>query len=184
MIPMVIQNWYPATIAPRTFFGATSDIYRMIMAETNPTPKPATRRPTTSRASPLEMVWRMTPMVKIPQPAMIVVRRPMKSARSPAIIAPKKVPAERIEVIKDFFQDERMKTFSLPWNSLETGWKCSMTYGMAMTPLMYPESYPKNIPPNALKAHMRYAFMVTGASIRAVSAVAARAPGMMGGFIL
>lgn len=30
---------------------------------------------------------------------------------------------------------------------------------------MYPESYPKKIPPNDAKAQIRYAFQVTGASI-------------------
>lgn len=127
------------------------------------------------------MVWRMAPIIKIAQPEIIVVRRPMKSARSPVMIAPKKVPAERMEMIKDFFQDERVKISSLSLNSLEIGSKCSMKYGMAMIPLMYPESYPKKIPPKVLKAHMRYAFMVTGASIREISAVAAKSPGMMAG---
>jgi hypothetical protein len=41
----------------------------------------------------------------------------------------------------------------------------------AITPDIQPVSYPKNMPPNAAKAHMRYAFTVTGASIRATSVV-------------
>lgn len=40
-----------------------------------------------------------------------------------------------------------------------------------LTPLMYPESYPKKIPPNEAKAHIRYAFHVTGASMRLISLV-------------
>jgi hypothetical protein len=43
--------------------------------------------------------------MKMKHPAMMVVRRPNQSARSPAISAPKKVPAERIDVIRDFFHD-------------------------------------------------------------------------------
>jgi len=43
--------------------------------------------------------------MKTPQPAMMVVRRPNQSARSPAMRAPKKVPAERMEVMSDFFHD-------------------------------------------------------------------------------
>ena len=43
--------------------------------------------------------------MKTKQPRMIVVRRPKKSARSPAMIAPKKVPADKMETIKDFFHD-------------------------------------------------------------------------------
>lgn len=38
-------------------------------------------------------------------------------------------------------------------------------------PPIHPVSYPKNIPPNAAKAHIRYALKVTGASIRDVSIV-------------
>ena len=37
----------------------------------------------------------------------MVVRRPMKSAKSPATRAPKKVPAERIEAISDFCREGR-----------------------------------------------------------------------------
>ena len=43
--------------------------------------------------------------MKTMQPTMMVVRRPMKSAKSPAIRAPKKVPAERIDTIRDFSHD-------------------------------------------------------------------------------
>jgi hypothetical protein len=44
--------------------------------------------------------------MKIPQPLMMVVRRPNQSARSPAMMAPKKVPAERIEVMSDLLEEE------------------------------------------------------------------------------
>ena len=47
-----------------------------------------------------------------------------------------------------------------------------MKKGMPLTPLMYPESYPKKIPPNAAKAHIKYAFQVMGASMRSISLVA------------
>ena len=58
-------------------------------------------RPATRSPSPVAAVWRQTPAIKIIQPAMMVVRRPMKSAISPAAIAPRMVPADRIEVIRD-----------------------------------------------------------------------------------
>jgi hypothetical protein len=67
----------------------------------------------------------MPPMQKIPQPTMMVIRRPMKSARSPAMIAPKKVPegisdcyqdvtpehlpADRMEVVRDCCHDGTLK---------------------------------------------------------------------------
>ena len=49
--------------------------------------------------------------MKIKHPAMMVVRRPNQSARSPAKMAPKNVPAERIDVMRDFFQSGRVKAF-------------------------------------------------------------------------
>ena len=73
----------------------------MTTAEMKPTPKPAMRRPATITPRLVEAVSRIPPTVKIPQPIIITVRRPRKSARSPAMMAPKKVPAERIEVTRD-----------------------------------------------------------------------------------
>lgn len=74
---------------------------RMLTALTNPTPTPAIKRPTTMRGTEVEATWRMTPTEKTPHPVMIVVRRPIQSARAPAKRAPKKVPAERMETISD-----------------------------------------------------------------------------------
>ena len=71
--------------------GAISDMYKMTMDEMNPTPKPAMSRPATMTPRPVEAVSRIPPTTKIPHPVMIVIRRPIKSAISPAIIAPKKV---------------------------------------------------------------------------------------------
>lgn len=53
---------------------------------------------------PVDAVSRMQPMMKTMQPVMIVRRRPMKSAMSPATMAPKKVPADKIEVTSDCFE--------------------------------------------------------------------------------
>lgn len=108
------------------------------MAETKPTPIPAIRRPATSRLSPAEAVCRMTPTMKIPQPMMIVVRRPMKSAKSPAAIDPKKVPAERMEVIRDFCHDGRVNLSSFGGGKSDflRPVKRVMKYSMPMTPLM------------------------------------------------
>jgi hypothetical protein len=89
-------------MAPRTALGATSDMYRIIIALTKPTPTPAIKRPGTSSATEVDVTWRMTPREKMPHPAMIVDRRPIQSAREPAKRAPKNVPAERIETMRDF----------------------------------------------------------------------------------
>ncbi len=72
------------------------------MAEMKPTPRPQMTRPATMTPRPVEAVSRMQPMVNMPHPIMIVVRRPVKSAQSPAIKAPKKVPRDRIEVSRDW----------------------------------------------------------------------------------
>ena len=117
--------------APRIFFGAISDMYltsmasvfdhppddaderytdKMTMAEMKPTPAPQMMRPTTMTAMPVDAVSRMQPTVKTTQPAMMVVRRPTKSATSPATIAPKKVPQLRIDVVSDCSQLGTTKT--------------------------------------------------------------------------
>lgn len=73
------------------------------MALTNPTPKPEINRPDTMRPRPSdEAVWRIHPTMNTIHPEMIVHLLPMLSARSPAMRAPKKVPAERTDVMRDF----------------------------------------------------------------------------------
>ncbi len=72
------------------------------MADTKPTPSPAINRPGTSRAMLVDATWSATPTLKTMQPRMMVVRRPSRSAMSPATSAPKKVPADRMEVMRDF----------------------------------------------------------------------------------
>ena len=108
---MVMQSWYPATIEPRTFLGAISDMYKIMIAETKPTPIPAMTRPTTRRGTVVEATCRMTPMMKMIQPTMIVTRRPMKSATSPAIRAPKNVPADRIDTMRDCCEEGKWKAY-------------------------------------------------------------------------
>jgi hypothetical protein len=81
----------------------------MIIAETKPTPKPVMIRPTAKTATVLEAIWITTPIANTTQPVIIVVRRPIQSERSPARRAPKKVPADRIETIKELFDGDRTK---------------------------------------------------------------------------
>jgi hypothetical protein len=85
-------------MAPPEHLGVTSNIYRMMTAETKPIPKSAVRRPGIRVE---EATCRMTPGEKMVHPAMIVARRPIQSAAEPAIRAPKNVPAERIETMGD-----------------------------------------------------------------------------------
>jgi hypothetical protein len=63
---------------------------------------------------------------------MTVKRRPSQSAMSPAIRAPKKVPAERIEVMRDLCEEVRVVASGPSIISMKTF--------MPITPEMYPES--------------------------------------------
>lgn len=81
--------------------AALTDMYRTTMAEMKPTPIPQMSRPATMTAKPVEAVSRIQPIMKTPQPAIIVLRRPIQSAQSPAMMAPKKVPQDKIEVVND-----------------------------------------------------------------------------------
>ena len=58
------------------------------MAETKPTPSPATRRPSERAATVVMEIWRATPVAKMAQPTRMVLRRPMRSARTPEMRAP------------------------------------------------------------------------------------------------
>jgi hypothetical protein len=72
-----------------------------MMAETNPTPKPAIRRPATNKPKELLAVCKIHPIPYTIHPRITVVLRPNQSARSPAMMAPKNVPALRIETMRD-----------------------------------------------------------------------------------
>jgi hypothetical protein len=54
----------------------------------------------------VDATWKATPIEKIPQPQIIVKRRPYQSAMSPAMRAPKNVPADRMETIRDLLEEE------------------------------------------------------------------------------
>lgn len=82
----------------------------MAYAEIKPTPRPQMIRPAAMTPMLVDAVSRIHPTVKIAQPIMMVDRRPMKSARSPAMMAPKNVPADRIEVVRDCSQAGSLKT--------------------------------------------------------------------------
>lgn len=84
-------------------------IKNLLMAEIKPTPAPAINLPTTIMASSVEAVSRIQPTENTMQPDIIVHRRPILSARSPAMMAPKKVPQERIPVRRDCCHPGRTK---------------------------------------------------------------------------
>ena len=69
------------------------------MADSNPTPNPAMNRPAARTPTEELAVWIMTPTIKMKQPMRMVNFRPMKSAQSPAIMAPKNVPEHKISIL-------------------------------------------------------------------------------------
>lgn len=73
----------------------------------------------------------------------------MVSEKKGAINAPKKVPTDKMETIRDDSPEVNLR--SEGGNNLaplDRG-KCSSTYGIAMIPEMVPVSYPKSKPPKA-----------------------------------
>lgn len=74
-------------------------------------------------------------------------------AAGAAIRAPKKVPAERMETTSDS-EDEEMAYPVTCLGSVETKPNCLSQAFISLIPLITPVSYPKRIPPNALKAVM------------------------------
>ena len=79
------------------------------MAEMKPTPAPAIKRPTTMTSKLVAAVSRIHPTEKTEHPMIIVHRRPILSAISPEMMAPKKVPQERIPVRRDCCHPGRTK---------------------------------------------------------------------------
>lgn len=75
----------------------------ILNAEMRPTPKPAKNLPATKMGMAVAAVWRMTPKVKTPVDAIKPHLRPRISPIGAALRAPKKVPAERMDTIVDFW---------------------------------------------------------------------------------
>src|SRR3982074_2214466 len=68
-----------------------------------PTPYPARKPPTTNKGMAADTVCKVTPRRKTWQGAIGRPRRPTRSGAGAAESAPKKVPAERMDTIKDFW---------------------------------------------------------------------------------
>lgn len=89
-----------------------SDRANKLKAEMRPTPKPAKNRPATNNGMAVAAVWRMTPNVKTPVDAIKPHRRPTISPIGAALRAPKKVPAERMDTIVDFWVEVMLGRWS------------------------------------------------------------------------
>jgi hypothetical protein len=92
------------------------------MAEINPTPEPAMSLPTTITGKVVLAVSRIQPTVNVKHPVMIVQRRPMRSATSPAIRAPKNVPQDRIPVRRDCCHPGKTKRFLVAVSASAAGY--------------------------------------------------------------
>lgn len=77
----------------------------VLSAEIKPTPKPAKKRPATNNGMAVEAVWRMTPKQNTRTVIIKAIRRPIKSPRGAANKAPKKVPADRMDTIREDWAD-------------------------------------------------------------------------------
>lgn len=92
--------------------GQISLMKRITIADSKPTPSPENTRPTVKSGIVVEAVCMMIPMINSPHPVIIAHLLPTKSATSAARMAPTKVPAERIEVTRDWSEEEMMKSAS------------------------------------------------------------------------
>jgi hypothetical protein len=95
-----------------TFTVKHCDCANLLKAEMRPTPKPAKNLPATNNGMAVAAVWRMTPKVKTPVDAIKPHLRPRISPIGAALRAPKKVPAERMETIVDFWVEVMLGRWS------------------------------------------------------------------------
>jgi hypothetical protein len=101
-----------------------------------PTPYPAKKRPAMNSGCDVEAVCRITPRLNTrPAETMSPIRLPSKSPNGAAVKAPKKVPAERIETIRESWAAVMLRSGSVE--------NCCFQYLMAMMPLIVPVSYLK-----------------------------------------
>ncbi len=81
----------------------------ILRADTNPTPRPAKKRPATNRGRWVAAVCKMTPKINTPQETIRDHLLPSLSAIGAAPRAPKNVPAERIETTSDCWEEVMFK---------------------------------------------------------------------------
>lgn len=110
----------------------------LLIAEINPTPNPAKKRPAKNSGMVVAAVCRITPRINTNEEAIKPMRRPMASATGAAVSAPKKVPAERIETI---VADCDAVTSRWPLLFTKPVEKVSCQKGIARMPLIVPVSY-------------------------------------------
>ena len=105
-----MKIWFSADIAPRNRAGASSDRYVGTVADEHPTPRPITPRETTMLGTPTASMQATVPMMTMAAAAMIVYRRPSRSARRPASAAPSIAPTDRLAVIAPLVKGVRCQS--------------------------------------------------------------------------
>jgi hypothetical protein len=76
----------------------------LLKADIKPTPKPAKKRPATKRGIAAEAVWNITPKQKTTRVIISASLLPRKSAKGAAAKAPKNVPADKMETIREWLK--------------------------------------------------------------------------------
>jgi hypothetical protein len=111
----------------------------ILKADINPTPRPAKKRPATKSGIATEAVCKITPKLNTTRVTISPRLLPMKSASGAAARAPKNVPADKMETIKDdcpaVISGLFVSGFLKPVENV------SSHAGIAMMPPMVPVSY-------------------------------------------
>jgi hypothetical protein len=129
----------------------------LLIAETRPTPSPAKKRPAMNKGWLVETVCKITPKLKTnPIADMRPILRPRISAHGAARSAPKNVPADRMDTIR-----ESSLAVSFPSACVA---KVCFQYFMPRIPEMVPVSYPNRTPPKATKKPMQIAGLCASVS--------------------
>lgn len=103
-----------------------------------PKAKPATKRPTIMRATPLAAVWKTLPTMVKKVESRSVFRRPNFSSRNPFVRQPIALPAEPIETMAPV----RLETFFVPGGNMY-----EVKAGCERVVAMIPKSMPITAPP-------------------------------------
>jgi len=119
----------------------------ILIAEMRPTPNPAKNRPATNSGMAVETVCKTTPNENTHKVAKSPSLLPMKSASGAAANAPKNVPADKIDTIRDDSDAERA---GFPYSSAEPVVKTDSQCGIAIMPPIVPVSYLLNCKQNTL----------------------------------
>ena len=119
----------------RIHFGEHSDWYMGINMETIPTPQPAKIRPTTKRGIADAAACMATPAQKIMTARTTDHLLPRKSAVGAAKRAPKNVPTDKMETMRDCWDEVMVQTPAVPVGLPKTHNQFFIVWTPEMTPV-------------------------------------------------